>query len=107
MHIEAVDFFYLAMPEVTDEADGSQDARSLRGDIRVYDPQGMEHARNFLTGVEFCDSALDACRGADCMVLATEWRQFRSLDALVFQSRLLGILYLGLAAASYILLTRA
>jgi hypothetical protein len=33
--------------------------------------------------------------------------QFRSLDALVFQSRLLGILYLGLAAASYILLTRA
>lgn len=33
--------------------------------------------------------------------------QFRSLDALIFQSRLLGILYLGLAAASYILLTRA
>ena len=32
--------------------------------------------------------------------------QFRSLDALIFQSRLLGILYLGLAAASYILLTR-
>lgn len=33
--------------------------------------------------------------------------QFRSLDALIFQSRLLGILYLGLAAASYILLRRA
>jgi len=32
--------------------------------------------------------------------------QFRSLDALIFQSRLLGILYLGLAAASYILLAR-
>ena len=30
MHIEAVDFFYLAMPEVTDEADGSQDALLVR-----------------------------------------------------------------------------
>ena len=28
--IEAVDFFYLAMPEVTDEADGSQDALLVR-----------------------------------------------------------------------------
>lgn len=30
MHIESVDFFYLAMPEVTDEADGSQDALLVR-----------------------------------------------------------------------------
>jgi len=32
--------------------------------------------------------------------------KFRSLDALIFQSRLLGILYLGLAAGSYVLLSR-
>lgn len=32
--------------------------------------------------------------------------QYRSLDALIFQSRLLGILYLGLAAASYVMLSR-
>ena len=32
--------------------------------------------------------------------------QFRSLDALIFQSRLLGILYLGLAAGSYLMLSR-
>lgn len=30
MRIEAVDFFYLAMPEITDEADGSQDALLVR-----------------------------------------------------------------------------
>lgn len=30
MKIEAVDFFYLSMPEVTDEADGSQDALLVR-----------------------------------------------------------------------------
>ena len=32
--------------------------------------------------------------------------QFPHVEALVFQSRLLGILYLGLAAASYVLLAR-
>src|SRR5689334_21419590 len=32
--------------------------------------------------------------------------QYPTLDALVFQSRLMGIPYLGLAAASYVLLTR-
>jgi L-alanine-DL-glutamate epimerase-like enolase superfamily enzyme len=30
MRIDAVDFFYLAMPEITDEADGSQDALLVR-----------------------------------------------------------------------------
>jgi hypothetical protein len=32
--------------------------------------------------------------------------RFPTLDPLIFQSRLLGILYLGLAAASYVILTR-
>lgn len=32
--------------------------------------------------------------------------KYPSLEALVFQSRLIGILYLGLAAASYVMLTR-
>ena len=32
--------------------------------------------------------------------------QFPTLEALVFQSRLLGILYLGLAAGSYVMLRR-
>lgn len=39
---------------------------------------------------------------AECFFQA----HYRSLDALIFQSRLLGILYLGLAAASYVILSR-
>jgi hypothetical protein len=39
---------------------------------------------------------------AECFFQA----QFRSLDALTFQSRLLGILYLGLCAGSCVMLTR-
>ncbi|MFO1162614.1 MAG: UDP-glucose/GDP-mannose dehydrogenase family protein [Reyranellaceae bacterium] len=48
--------------------------------VRVFDPQGMGHARRMLSGVEFCGSALDASWGADCIVVATEWREFRTLD---------------------------
>ena len=48
--------------------------------VRAFDPQGMEHARATLTGVDFCDSALEACAGAHCMVIATEWPEFRTLD---------------------------
>jgi UDPglucose 6-dehydrogenase len=49
--------------------------------VRVFDPQGMEHARRSLTEVEFCGSALDACSNADCVVIATEWPAFGDLDA--------------------------
>jgi UDPglucose 6-dehydrogenase len=52
--------------------------------VRVFDPQGMEHARRILTGVEFCGSARDACSGADCVVIATEWQEFRAIDVKTF-----------------------
>jgi UDPglucose 6-dehydrogenase len=48
--------------------------------VRVFDPQGMGHARRILVDVEFCGSALDACSGADCTVIATEWQEFRAID---------------------------
>jgi UDPglucose 6-dehydrogenase len=48
--------------------------------VRVFDPQGMGHARRLVTDVEFCGSARDACSGADCVVIATEWQEFRALD---------------------------
>jgi UDPglucose 6-dehydrogenase len=48
--------------------------------VRVFDPQGMGHARRIVSDVEFCSSARDACSGADCLVIATEWQEFRALD---------------------------
>jgi UDPglucose 6-dehydrogenase len=48
--------------------------------VRVFDPQGMGHARRLVTDVEFCGSAREACSGADCVVIATEWQEFRALD---------------------------
>lgn len=48
--------------------------------VRAYDPEGMDAARAMIKGIEFGADAYDVSEGADCLVLVTEWNQFRSLD---------------------------
>lgn len=48
--------------------------------VRVYDPQGMGNAAEFLTGVTYTSDAYDCVGGAHCTVLATEWSEFTKLD---------------------------
>ncbi len=52
----------------------------LGATVRGYDPAGMEQAKPFLPDVHYCDSAYSAAEGADAVVIATEWEQFRALD---------------------------
>jgi UDPglucose 6-dehydrogenase len=48
--------------------------------IRAFDPAGMEQARPMLpAGVTYCTDALDAARGADLLVVVTEWNEFRAI----------------------------
>ena len=47
--------------------------------VRAYDPEGMEMARTVISGIDYATDAYDAARDADCLVLVTEWNQFRSL----------------------------
>ena len=53
-------------------------ARGAR--IRAYDPQGCPKAQELLSGVEWCESALEVAQGADVLVVLTEWNEFRALD---------------------------
>ena len=48
--------------------------------IRAYDPEGLEGSLETLPGLIGCQDAYDAMTGADAVVLATEWNQFRNLD---------------------------
>jgi UDPglucose 6-dehydrogenase len=48
--------------------------------VRAFDPVAMEQAALHLRGVTFCENAYEAARGADLLVLATEWNEFRMLD---------------------------
>ena len=48
--------------------------------IRAYDPQATENAKKIFTGIEYCADAYTTAEGADVLVLATEWNEFRALN---------------------------
>jgi UDPglucose 6-dehydrogenase len=48
--------------------------------VRAHDPVGMEAARRELPDIEYCDDPYLCARGADAMVVVTEWAQYRALD---------------------------
>ncbi len=48
--------------------------------IRARDPQGEINGKDLLPGVQWFDSAVEAARGADVLVVLTEWNEFRALD---------------------------
>src|SRR5207245_4655620 len=43
--------------------------------VRVYDPMGMEQARQVLAHVTYCEGPYDCVENADAVVIATEWEQ--------------------------------
>jgi UDPglucose 6-dehydrogenase len=48
--------------------------------IQAYDPQASENARKELPGINLCDDPYKMAEGADALVLATEWNEFKALD---------------------------
>ncbi|WP_274963600.1 UDP-glucose dehydrogenase family protein, partial [Thioclava electrotropha] len=48
--------------------------------IRVVDPQGKREGEALLPGVSWMDDAYAAAEKADCVVILTEWNEFRALD---------------------------
>ena len=48
--------------------------------VRAYDPAAMDSARRLLSDIEYCEDEYEAARGADALVVVTEWNQFRRLD---------------------------
>jgi UDPglucose 6-dehydrogenase len=48
--------------------------------VRAHDPVGIEQARRELPEIDYCDDPYVCARGADVMVVVTEWVQYRTLD---------------------------
>ncbi|MCX5695308.1 MAG: UDP-glucose/GDP-mannose dehydrogenase family protein [Candidatus Omnitrophica bacterium] len=48
--------------------------------IKAYDPQAIEKSKQVLAGVTFCPDAYAACLASDCLLIATEWDEFKELD---------------------------
>lgn len=48
--------------------------------VRVVDPQGAREGEHLLPGVHWMEDAYKAAAKADCVVILTEWNEFRALD---------------------------
>jgi UDPglucose 6-dehydrogenase len=49
--------------------------------VTAYDPAAMERAQEVITAnIKFASSAYEAARGADALLILTEWEEFANLD---------------------------
>ncbi|HSG06104.1 MAG TPA: UDP binding domain-containing protein, partial [Nitrospiria bacterium] len=48
--------------------------------IRAFDPEAMPESRKVLPDIEYGGDPYEAARGAEAVILVTEWNQFRNLD---------------------------
>jgi UDPglucose 6-dehydrogenase len=48
--------------------------------IKYYDPTGLKKEFNKLKNVSFSNSIYDAVKGADLVILHTEWNDFKSIN---------------------------
>ncbi len=48
--------------------------------VRTYDPQAMPNAAQTLTGTILCANPYEVAEGADALVLATKWNEFKQID---------------------------
>jgi UDPglucose 6-dehydrogenase len=54
--------------------------QKLGAAVVVFDPQAMENAKRAYPQLAMAASALEAARGADLLLLLTEWAEFREMD---------------------------
>lgn len=71
--------------------DDIRDAKSLviiervlkaGGKVKAYDPVAVENVKEIFPDIEYVENAYAVGEGADCVILVTEWNEFRRLDLL-------------------------
>ena len=56
--------------------------------INTYDPVAMDNFKSLKYKINYFDNWQDAVRGADALILLTEWNEFRGIDLLELKSLL-------------------
>ena len=54
--------------------------REAGATVTVHDPRAVDNARRLFPGLDYADTAIDAARDADVVLLLTEWADYRDLD---------------------------
>ncbi len=47
--------------------------------VKAHDPVAVPEARRILKGVQFCKDPYELAKGADCLILMTEWKEYEGL----------------------------
>ncbi len=50
--------------------------------VKVYDPQAMDKTKGIFKTVNYCKDPYAVCKGAECLLILTEWDEFKELDFL-------------------------
>lgn len=48
--------------------------------IKCFDPQAMPKAKKLFKNVKFCADSYEVAHGSHCLVIVTEWNEFKELD---------------------------
>ncbi len=48
--------------------------------VRAYDPAASAEAKRLMPQLKICASPYEAAQGAHCLVVLTEWNEFKELD---------------------------
>jgi UDPglucose 6-dehydrogenase len=53
-----------------------------KANIKIYDPKAMENCKIIIehANATYCTDAYAACEDSECIIVATEWNEFRGLD---------------------------
>jgi UDPglucose 6-dehydrogenase len=54
--------------------------QKLGAKIKAYDPIAMDNAKRLLKDIIYCKDAYAVAKGADLLIVVTEWNEFRQLD---------------------------
>ena len=61
----------------------AKDLSKTKAKVKIYDPQGMENAKNELPkSIKFCNDEYEVAENSNLLVIVTEWNQFKNLDLL-------------------------
>jgi len=48
--------------------------------IKAFDPKAMENTKEEIKGIKYCSDPYTVAKGSDCLVIVTEWNEFKKLD---------------------------
>jgi len=57
-----------------------QQVQSEGAHVAAFDPVARKNAESLLKDIEYMSNPYDAIKGAHCLIIATEWDEFRELD---------------------------